>query len=143
MELTSGLWLGDSVIRDFPRIAMMPPTNGRGFGENSMSSSQDDNYKNTWPAWSMGVQKVARQWWWDFGETVRQATDAGKALGAELVIATTSTAALQQTGFVCVNESLKRRIPKDQRMMYMDWNGGTYVGFFLGSVSIQVRSLQT
>lgn len=153
MELTSGLWLGDSVIRDLPWVPMTPPTNGRGFVSNGNNNNENsnnmplqqlqdiENYnRNAWPAWSMGVQKVARQWWWDFGETVRQVTDVGKSLGAELATSSVAPSAMQQqTGFVCVNESMSRRIPKDERMVYMDWNGGTHVGFLLGSVSIQVR----
>lgn len=44
------------------------------------------------------------------------------------------------SGTVCVNESLLRRIPRDARMVYIDWDNGDYVSFILGSVSMQVSA---
>jgi len=44
-------------------------------------------------------------------------------------------------GAVCVNEGLSRRIPKEECMVYVDWEGDN-VGFLVGSVAIQVSTAE-
>jgi hypothetical protein len=70
---------------------------------------------------------------WNFGQEIRQVNDVGKSMGAEVV----STLASSLAGNVCVNEGLSRRIPKDDRMVYIAWSGDD-VGFLLESFAIQV-----
>ena len=70
---------------------------------------------------------------WNFGDEIRQVIDIGKAMGAELV----GSVSKSLSGSVCVNESLSRRIPKNERMVYIDWTGDM-VGILAGSVTIQV-----
>jgi hypothetical protein len=73
---------------------------------------------------------------WNFGDEIRQVIDWGKAMGAEAFPPyVTSTKSL--AGIVCVNEGLSRRIPKHDRMVYVDWDGDN-VGFLLGSYAVQV-----
>jgi hypothetical protein len=130
VELTSGVWLGDTVIRDFPMILGSPEQPGRGFGsDRSVRSSMGSSIGR----WDVGVQKVAWRWMWNFGQEIRQVNDAGKAMGSTL------SPSMQQSlsGAVCINESVSRRVPLDERMVYIDWNVADMVGFVLGSTSIQ------
>ena len=149
LELTSGVWLGDSIIRDNPTVPgdgdkLRSKGAGKGFGSSSSSSSTSSSSSSStttprpaFGSWAVGVQKVAREWLWDFGEQIRQNNDAGKSLGAEMETAMGQSMA----GSVCENQSLSRRTPKEERMVYIDWNDGNgdnHVGFIVGSVSIQV-----
>jgi hypothetical protein len=84
--------------------------------------------------WNVGVQKVAWRWMWNFGEEIRQVVDVGKALGSPIDGSITKALA----GNVCLDESLSRRIPKDERMVYIDWSQQDSVGFLLGPCSVQV-----
>ena len=151
LELTSGVWLGDSIIRDNPSVARDDSKSGggkagKGFGSSkSKSGDADSKTVNTQPPfgrWATGVQKAAREWLWDFGEQIRQNNEAGKCLGATMEPAMGQSMA----GSVCENQSLSRRIPKDERIVYIDWNDGNgdnHVGFVVGSVSIQVRTIHS
>lgn len=148
IELTSGVWLGDSIIRDNPSVSgddSKPggEKSGKGFGSSksklSDADSKNSNIQPSFGRWATGVQKVAREWLWDFGEQIRQNNEGGKALGATVE----SAMGQSMAGSVCENQSLSRRIPKDERMIYIDWNDGNgdnHVGFVVGSVSIQVST---
>jgi hypothetical protein len=125
LELTSGVWLGDSIVRDLPSVPSTPFKGGFGFAAANVEFG----------SWDIGVQKTAWRWIWDYGESIRQQDDVGKAMGSAMA----EELSQSLSGTVCVNESLSRRIPKNERMVYMDWNNGDHVGFLLGSVSIQVR----
>ena len=140
LELSSGVWLGDAIIRDVPSIAVSPlqkGAGGKGFGADSRReapvSSTGGKERVPFASWSVGVQKVARRWMWNFGTEIRQVNDFGKAMGAEMAEALTRDLA----GSVCVNEGLSRRLRPEERMAYIDWNEDN-VGFLLGSYSIQV-----
>ena len=135
LELTSGMWLGDAVIRDMPMVQEFPEKpGGRGFGSRGKSASSNDaSPAYEFGSWSVGVQKVAWRWLWNYGEKIRQVIDVGKSMGAPM--STSLSRAL--SGSVCVDESLSRRVPSDQRMVYIDWDAET-VGLVLGSVSMQL-----
>ena len=137
LELSSGVWLGDSIIRDIPMVPVSPLQRGKGFGMTDRDSKRLSTQKERLPfaSWSVGVQKVAWRLMWNFGEEIRQVNDFGKAMGAELAEALTK----DLSGSVCVNEGLSRRIPRDERMVYIDWNEDN-VGFLIGSYSIQVKA---
>jgi hypothetical protein len=130
LELSSGVWIGDSIVRDVPGVQSTPYKRGSGFS--SVNPAGDATVDLG--SWDMGVQKTAWQWIWDYGESIRQQNDAGKAMGAAMA----DELSQSLSGTVCVNENLSRRIPKKERMVYINWNNGDYVGFLLGSVSIQV-----
>lgn len=136
LEMSAGVWLGDVVIRDHPQIATTREERGQGFGktENSSIKATASNTNGRFGEWSVGVQKIAWRWMWNFGQEIRQVNDVGKAMGAELVPALAASMA----GNVCVNEGLSRRIPKEERMVYLDWNAGNDVGFLVGPFCIQV-----
>eukprot|EP00980_Cylindrotheca_fusiformis_P002808 scaffold672_cov126-Cylindrotheca_fusiformis.AAC.9 len=130
LELSSGVWLGDAIIRDMPMVPELPGGNRKGFGTASERPLRPSNEK-TFGTWDIGVQKIAWRWMWNFGEEIRQVIDVGKAMGARLA----SSMSQSLGGTVCMNESLSRRIPKDERMVYVDWTGDM-VGILSGSVSI-------
>ena len=130
LELSSGVWLGDVIIRDHPNVATSREQRGQGFGAPKKDSSRPST---GFAEWSVGVQKIAWRWMWNFGQEIRQVNDIGKAMGAELVPGLASSLA----GNVCVNEGLSRRIPISDRMVYLDWSGDD-VGFLVGSFSIQL-----
>jgi hypothetical protein len=128
LDVSSGVWLGDAVVRE---METSPTFAGKGFGAVASPAP-------SFASWTVGVQKCAWRWMWNFEQEIRQVNDIGKSLGATL------NACLGRTfgGSVCVNESLSRRIAKDERMVMIDWDGDT-VGFLTGSCAIQVpRHLQ-
>lgn len=130
LEMSAGVWLGDIIIRDHPNVATSREQRGQGFGT---SQDKESSRPSTgFAEWSVGVQKIAWRWMWNFGEEIRQVNDVGKSMGAELVPGLASSMA----GNVCVNEGLSRRIPKADRMVYVDWNDDD-VGFLMGSFSMQ------
>ena len=131
LELSSGVWLGDAIIRDIPTVKSSPMERGQGFGTSSREASKSKKIRS-FGSWTIGVQKIAFRLMWNFGEEIRQVVDVGKAMGAELVACMSQSL----SGTVCVNESLKRRMPKEDRMVYMDWTGDNMVGFLLGSAYI-------
>jgi hypothetical protein len=139
LELSSGVWVGDSIIRDVPLVPTSPlELKRKGFGgASSKTGSQPAaaaDSKIPFASWTVGVQKMAWRWMWNFGEEIRQVIDVGRGMGAQLSEPLTRSL----SGSVCVNEGLSRRIPKVERMVYIDWEGDN-VGFICGSVSIQVR----
>lgn len=129
LELSSGVWLGDAIIRDMPMVPESPSGNGKGFG----TMPERPSNTKTFGTWSIGVQKIAWRWMWNFGDEIRQVVDIGKSMGAGLA----SSMSKSLGGTVCLNESLSRRIKKDERMVYVDWTGDM-VGVLCGSVSIHV-----
>ena len=137
LELTSGVWLGDAVIRDMPMVQEFPTKLGaRGFGSSSKSESSKTPATTTpyeFGSWSVGVQKVAWRWLWNYGEKIRQVIDVGKSMGAPM----SSSLSRALAGSVCVDESLSRRVPSDQRMVYINWDAET-VALAQGSVSMQI-----
>jgi len=135
LEISSGIWLGDAIIRDMTTVpATTSTTTGRGFDNKTEQTASTAAAKKSilFGSWTLGVQKVAFRWMWNFGIEIRQVVDAGKAMGVAMAVPAASTA-----GQVCVNEGLSRRIHKQDRMVYIDWDGDN-VGFVVGSVSIQV-----
>ena len=140
LEFSSGVWLGDAIIRNHPHGAdgRTSPRSGLGFAipvqPSSSSSSSAKPTKQELASWSVGVQKLAWRLMWNFGEEIRQVVDAGKALGDTL-----ATCLTQSTGGnVCVNESLSRRMAKEDRMVYIDWTASNSVGFLVGPTCIYV-----
>ena len=131
LELSSGVWLGDSIVRDCKNVAASPYDSGSGFSSARTTASEE---RRDFANWDMGVQKNAWRWIWKLGDSIRQEDEVGKAMGSPMA----TELAQSLSGIVCINESLSRRIPRDERMVYIDWDNGAYVGFILGSVSIQV-----
>jgi len=140
LELSSGVWLGDSVVRDVESTTKdANAKNRKGFGRSSAAPSSTSSTPSSsvsaapFASWEVGVQKIAWQWRWKFGDDVRQITDIGRGMGAPIAPALAQNLA----GSVCANESLSRKIPKEERLVYVDWEGDN-VGFLLGSTAIQV-----
>lgn len=135
LELSSGVWLGDAIVRDLPNVAATPFDSGKGFGSSKPTATEEE--RRDFANWDVGVQKNAWRWIWRLGESIRQEDEVGNAMGTPMA----KCLADSLSGTVCVNESLSRRIPKDQRMVYVNWDNGDYVSFILGSTSVQVSYL--
>ena len=136
LELVGGVWLGDMLIRKTPNVLAAPNENeSKGFGRPALpKSSSSSKSQRNFADWNVGVQKVAWRYLWNFGDEIRQSFDFGKCLGTSMDESTMKSLA----GSVCVDESLSRRVPKDERMVYIDWAQQDSVGFFLGPYSVQV-----
>jgi hypothetical protein len=136
LEISSGIWNGDSVIRDVPTV-LTSPLQQKGFGVTSQAATvrrrQDDQAVVPFCSWTVGVQKMAWRYMWNFGEEIRSVVETGRSMGAALAEPLQASLA----GSVSVNEGLSRRIPPPDRMVYIDWADDN-VGFLYGSVSIQV-----
>jgi len=132
-EITSGVWLGDLIIRDLPFIPLLPNERGQGFGAAQSKPTGKESSERGFGKWSIGVQKSAWRWMWNFGEEVRQIVDSGRAMGAEFAGPTDAL-----PGNVCVNEGFARRIPKEGRMVYVDWSSDDSVTVLSGSMFIHV-----
>ncbi len=133
LEVSSGVWLGDAIIRDNPKVSGDPSLRSRGFGPSAPETLSTYETRKEFAAWSVGVQKVVWRWMWNFGDEIRQVVDAGKAMGDPLSECLTKSL----PGTVCVNESLSRRMAKEDRMVYIDWTNNM-VGFLIGPMFIQV-----
>ena len=161
LEVSSGVWLGDIIIRDHPNVATTLEQRGRGFGTLLSSSSRSGSSNNNkdsnangsrnaqqqqqqrpstgFAEWSMGVQKMAWRWMWNFGPEIRAVTDVGKAMGAALVLYNNNgSSSSSLAGTVCVNQGLSRRIRPEERMVYIDWPSDESVSFVTGPFSIHV-----
>ena len=125
LELTSGVWLGDAIVRDNLSV-LMSPMEKKGFGETKFSAVP-------FASWSVGVQKIAWRWLWDFEEEIRQVVDLGKVLGSEML----GTDQFNVIGAVIANESMSRRIIREERIVFIDWERDS-VSFLVGPVAIQV-----
>jgi hypothetical protein len=128
LELTAGVWLGDMVLRE-PASYQEP----KGF---SKQSKRSPSIKKKFASWSLGVQKLAHEWKWNFEDSIQKIITVGKPLGIGLPV----EMSVPISGIVAENESLSTAIPKDQRMVYMDWMGGEQVGIILNNVALQVRT---
>ena len=133
LELSSGVWLGDAIVRTPNSYE-----ESRGFNP-GRKSSKISLKKKSFANWSVGVQKLAIQWHWNFGETLRKDVNVGKPLGIGLDEGFT----MPISGVVCTNESLSGRIPKDERLVFVDWSSSGSVWFLLNHVSIQVSFLRS
>mmetsp|Transcript_727 Transcript_727/g.1334 ORF Transcript_727/g.1334 Transcript_727/m.1334 type:complete len:671 (-) Transcript_727:95-2107(-) len=156
MDLSNGIWLGDSVIRNHANVPSDPSdslSSQQGFGKRSSDSNnqragfqtekEEDNVTKSkkkkktggllFGRWMTGVQKVAFRVSWNFGDTVRSTFTFGKSLG----VTTVEQMPTGSIGRLVLDESMKRRIPKHQRMTYIDFDMGLTAGFVLGSVYIR------
>jgi hypothetical protein len=142
LEASSGVWLGDAVIRQVQQRSVDEPVSSslrprganpwRGFSQAGSATRVRDRSPASVVAarrsWEVGVQKVAWRWMWNFGDEIRQLVDAGRSLGS---VRFDPALTLSLGGYVCVNEGLRRRVPPADRMVYIDWTGDN-VGFLVG-----------
>lgn len=128
--IISGVWLGDCIVRNHIQI-----TDKRGNLINSEAGSS--LIFSGFAEWSLGVQKVAMTYKWDFEERVMQQHTSGRSLGEPIssLMPTTSMGVL-------INNDLARGRDPEDRTACVDFDMGMYVAFLLGSVYIKApRSL--
>mmetsp|Transcript_27157 Transcript_27157/g.64976 ORF Transcript_27157/g.64976 Transcript_27157/m.64976 type:complete len:458 (-) Transcript_27157:1212-2585(-) len=137
LEISSGVWLGDAVVRSLDNVSMSATPPGKGFGSSKPADGTKASKKDEpqgFASWAVGVQKLAVRWMWNFGDDMRQIVDAGKALGSPLGQPLLSSLA----GGVYVDESLSRRVSKSERMVYVGYPTIDSVGFLVGCYSVNV-----
>ena len=127
LGLTSGVWLGDTFVREpIPKTlaARIRSPKSKGFGSPKSSDREEDSFAS----WSVGVQKVALQFQWDYFSSIAQKFTYGKVLGTPTSLS--CMANINSEGVVSVNED--RRIRKrGQRRVVWDIDG--YVAGLVGS----------
>lgn len=130
--LVGGVWLGDAVNREHSR-----PLTNKGFGatktKKRKSASAGPGMKDGFAEWTTGVQKVAMTYQWDYGKSLRQKMSYGNAMGAACNLPVSSA------GEIILNEMSKTAKSLDERMIYIDFDVGSYAAFIVGSAFVKVR----
>mmetsp|Transcript_11478 Transcript_11478/g.17369 ORF Transcript_11478/g.17369 Transcript_11478/m.17369 type:complete len:485 (+) Transcript_11478:185-1639(+) len=149
MSLSLGPWLGDLVIRDKSFNDILPRSSkkkggatSRGFGapppprqrqKQTMSRGKIAMQKHGggFGEWVIGVQKVAMQFKWDYGSTVRHCLEFGKSMGCYCENWPTSSMG------TIYEERMSRRLKPEDRSLYIDYDMGAYCGFIVGSAYVK------
>jgi len=135
--LTSGVWLGDTFVREpiSPQLSRARKSRDKGFAK-----KEDDGDEDRFANWSMGVQKVALHMKWDYSQGISQSYTYGKVMGTPTSFS--SSANIKSDGMVVVNEA-RRTKKREERRVIIDYDGGQYVGGLLGSVYFRAPRYMT
>ena len=139
--MSIGAWLGDTVVRDMGTGGSSNSANSgssKGFGspqsrpqKKKQKKSDVGDFGSGFAEWNLGVQKVSLVFKWDFEETVRQVLHFGRSIGS-------STGPVPTSSMGTVNDELmSRRLPKEERMTYIDYDMSRYAGFIVGEKYIK------
>ncbi len=135
MTLSLGPWLGDLVIRDKTYNDLLPTSSTKsvkGFGTPKKSLTNNRQRESGgFAEWVVGVQKIAFQFKWDYGSTVRHCLEFGKSMGSYCKWPISSMGTIHE-------ERMSRRLKPEERSVYIDYDMGTYCGFIVGSVYLKV-----
>jgi len=134
--LTSGVWLGDTFIRENIPLSLQRARESRsgrnkGFDlkkkqSDSGTGIDEDRFAN----WSLGVQKVALRFEWDYSDSISQSYTYGKVMGTATSLS--SMANIKSDGIIVVNESRPTKKREERRVIF-DMDGGAYVSGLLGA----------
>lgn len=122
--LTSGVWLGDSFIREAIAPSIVKQSSSLGFGKKPSGKEEEDRFAT----WSLGVQKCSLQFQWDYNLIFAQDFNWGKCMGAATSLS--SMANIKCEGMVVMNEARKMKKREEQRVI-VDYDG--YVAGLFGS----------
>ena len=143
--LSIGAWLGDTVVRDMNTIGGSSSSGTGGSGQSSSKgfgspqstpkkkkkNGNGADFGSGFAEWNLGVQKISMVFKWDFEETVRQVLHFGRSIGA-------ATGPVPTSSMGTVNDELmSRRLPKEERMTYIDYDMSRYAGFVVGEKYIR------
>lgn len=141
--LSIGAWLGDTVVRDMQTGgssssgAVGSGQSSKGFGspqstpKKKKKTGNGADFGSGFAEWNLGVQKISIVFKWDFEETVRQVLHFGRSIGA-------ATGPVPTSSMGTVNDELmSRRLPKEERMTYIDYDMSRYAGFIVGEKYIK------
>ena len=141
--LSIGAWLGDTVVRDMNNGSSSSgsgaggPSSSKGFGspqsrpKKKRKTDNGADFGSGFAEWNLGVQKISMVFKWDFEETVRQVLHFGRSIGA-------ATGPVPTSSMGTVNDELmSRRLPKEERMTYIDYDMSRYAGFIVGEKYIK------
>ena len=121
--LTSGVWLGDTFIREAIAPSKVKQNSSLGFGKKP-SGGEEDRFAT----WSLGVQKCSLQFQWDYSKFISQAYNWGKCMGTATSLS--SMANIKCEGMVVMNEARRMKKREEQRVI-VDYDG--YVAGLFGS----------
>ena len=121
--LTSGVWLGDSFIREAIDPSKVKQSSSLGFGKKP-SGGEEDKFAT----WSLGVQKCSLQFQWDYSKFFSQDYHWGKCMGTATSLS--SMANIKSEGMVVMNEARRMKKREEQRVI-VDYDG--YVAGLFGS----------
>ena len=147
--LTSGVWLGDTFIREHispelyrARQTRDQKTKTKGFGSKKRDSERDDEDEgeDMFATWCMGVQKVALLFSWDYHRSFTQSYTWGKCMGTPTSFS--SMANIKSDGIVVVNEGRRTKNREEKRVIF-DIDGVQYVGGLIGSVYFKAPRYMT
>mmetsp|Transcript_3956 Transcript_3956/g.6043 ORF Transcript_3956/g.6043 Transcript_3956/m.6043 type:complete len:297 (+) Transcript_3956:878-1768(+) len=129
--LVGGVWLGDCVNREHSR-----PLTSKGFGAAKTKHRKffkaGPGMNDGFAEWTTGVQKVAMTYQWDYGKSLRQKMSYGNAMGVACNLPVSSA------GEIILNEMSETAKSLDERMIYIDFDVGSYAAFVIGSVLVKV-----
>jgi len=110
--LTSGVWLGDTFVREpiSPQLSRARQSRDKGFAK-----KEDDGDEDRFANWSMGVQKVALHFNWDYSQDISQSYTYGKVMGTPTSFS--SSANIKSDGMVVVNEARRTKKREERRVM--------------------------
>lgn len=131
--LTSGVWLGDTFVRESIPTALSRARQSRqtkGFGKNTKTNDDENAEEDRFATWQMGVQKVALLFRWDYSKSISQDYTYGKVLGTATSFS--SMANIKSDGIVVVDEGRKTKKREERRVIW-DMDGGSYVAGLIGS----------
>lgn len=132
--LTSGVWLGDTFIRESIPSAVSRARQSRtqkGFGKQTKTDNDNGNVEeDRFATWSMGVQKVALLFGWDYSKTISQSYTYGKVMGTATSFS--SMANIKSDGIVALDEGRRTKKREEMRVVW-DMDGGSYVAGLIGS----------
>jgi hypothetical protein len=134
LELCSGVWIGDAVVRDSAMVQMSPISDAskKGFGSvGKVTKQMKSKDKPPLCSWTLGVQKFSWRILWNFDEEIRQIVELGRGMGARLENALVNS---NRMGSVCPTPRVLRRTSKSERIVFIDWEDA--VGFVCGCVAI-------
>lgn len=137
--LSLGVWLGDAIVREQGGGSGTSSDNSdgssKGFGSSRPSTPPKKkmiDFGDGFAEWQMGVQKVTMVFKYDYEQTVRQVMHFGRSLGI-------STGAVPVSSMGTVNdEQMSRRLPPEERLLYIDYDMSRYAAFIVGEKYIKV-----
>ena len=139
--LTSGVWLGDTFVRETISPQLYQARKKKGFGKTTSNKVEsEDEGEDRFAVWCQGVQKVAFQFCWDYHKIISQSYTYGRFMGVPTSLA--SMANIKSDGIVVVNEAQRTKKREEKRVIF-DIDGGQMIGGLIGSTYFRCPRVMT
>jgi hypothetical protein len=131
-NLCSGVYLGDTFIREpMPSVSKSP---SRGFGKLKSRRNDGNDDEDKFANWSLGVQKTTLRFQWDYSSNVIQSYTYGKCIGAMNQLK--CNAMSRSTGNVVIDKGRATQSREEKRVIwYLD---GSYLAGLVGTCYFRV-----